>query len=488
MTIIFSLLSIAWSMRIVLNSISFAHLWWVKEYRWDRMWIHLRTPQGKWVYLLPFRRPRISPKSLTFIACMILGEAYFIYRAGSSSVFTFFIADLLSFPMTFLVVAVLNIPVGLYHRWIIYRARLLLQAHKTLTVIGITGSFGKTSTKEYLASILATQYKTLKTQASKNSPIGIAEVVVSSLTDRYEAFVVEMGAYKRGEIAYMSRMVRPEIAIVTAINAQHQDLFGSIDNTMRAKYELVSGLTGRRIAIMNADDTRVRTMGEWAQKDGVSVWWVGTRKPFPPGTRACIASNITAAGGNLQFACELEKQTANVSVPLYGTHHVINVLAAIAAAVACGMPFVDACKAAKTIKPAAHTLAFVRGRHATFIDDTFNNNPDAAMAAIDVLGAQKGKKYLVFQPMIELGKFAQESHRNVGSYAARICDAVILTNASWSQDFIQGVRRISKDLPVNVYTAKEAARYIRAHVHTGDTVLFKGKESAKTLDILTSRS
>jgi len=90
--------------------------------------------------------------------------------------------------------------------------------------------------------------------------------------------------------------------------------------------------------------------------------------------------------------------------------------------------------------------------------------------------------------MIELGKFAQESHRNVGSCAARICDAIILTNTSWSQDFIQGVRRISKDLPVNVYTAEEAARYIRIHAHKGDTVLFKGKESAKTLNILTDRS
>lgn len=294
-------------------------------------------------------------------------------------------------------------------------------------------------------------------------------------------FVVEMGAYKKGEIAYMTRLVRPEIAIITSINAQHQDLFGSIENTMKAKYELVEGLIGKRIAICNADDVRVQEMGTWAKHDGIHVWWYGTRKIFPKGDKIFRASHIKADSSHVQFNCN--------GMPVYasvvGRHQVSNILAAIAGCVACGMSVEDAGEAVKNIKSIRAVLEKKQGIHGlTLIDDTFNNNPDAARAAIDVLSFEKGKRILVFQPMIELGTYAKELHEEVGAYAASVCDAVILTNPNWSQDFISGVRRVSQKIPVHILNGSKAVAFIKLFAPQGGTVLGKGKEAARILAML----
>jgi len=480
MTPVILILSLIWLIRIFGNIVSFAHLWRIKEYRWDRMVIHLRTLQGKRVYFLPWKLPMISPKSIFLVgsSCVILSA--FIFFSRFPVLLSFLLADIGSFPLTFLLVGIINVPAKLYHMYLIGRSQRLLRSHHNMTVIGITGSYGKTSTKDYLATIVSTQYTTLKTEASKNSPIGIAEVVVSKLRPDHRIFIVEMGAYKMGEIACMSGLVRPEIAIVTAINAQHQDLFGSLENTMKAKYELVSGLSGKRIAILNADDPRVRSMGEWAQRDGLDVWWFSTKKET-----LFHAANILASIKGVDFNCVFGKEIEHIHAPVIGKHQVGNILAAIAAAVAAGMQFSAACTAASAVLPAHGVLEQVDGVHGiTLIDDTFNNNPDAAKAALDVLSMRKGKRILVFQPMIELGKYATSSHKEVGAYAARMCDAIILTNANWSQDFIDGVRSVSETVPVSVLPTPRAAAYIQEMMPKTGTVLFKGKEAKHVLALL----
>lgn len=485
MTLFILLLAVLWIIRIVGNVLSFVHLWWVKEYRWDRMFIHLKTPQGKRVYFLPWRWPHLSPKSVMLVGLTLGTLAVAVFYSGMPALPTLFIMDVISFPLTFVFVGLVNLPVRIYHQYVISRARTLLRAQSGLMVIGITGSYGKTSTKEYLSAILSTKYKTLKTAASKNAPIGISEVVVSSLQRDHNVFVVEMGAYKKGEIAYMADLVRPQIAVVTAINEQHQDLFGTIERTMQAKYELVSGLTGKRIAILNADDTRVREMGVWAMRDGASVWWYGKNDSMPKGEKLFYAKDIRTETDRVRFTCVTGNRKAPVNAHVVGTHQVSNILAAIAASVAAGMPLKDACLAASALRPAKSVLERIRGiGKLTLIDDTFNNNPDAAIAALDVLSMEKHKRILVFQPMIELGAYAHSAHNRVGVYAAGICDAIILTNASWSADFIRGVRSVSKDIPVSVMTPSAAAAYIKKFASGGGTVLCKGKESLRVLALL----
>jgi len=480
-TTFFIILSAVWCIRLFVTIISFSQLWYIKEYRFDRMLIHLKTPEGRRVYFPVLRRPGIRPKSILFISVMTAALFITVFFSGLPLPVSLLVYDIVSFPFSFLVVGLLNIPVYMYHRWEISRATAKLRAHDKLLVAGITGSYGKTSTKDFLATILSGKKQVIKTQASKNGPVGIAEVVLSSLTPEHDVFVAEMGAYKKGEIAQMCRIVRPRVGIVTAINAQHQDLFGSIENTMKAKYELVAGLSGESVVVLNADDKSVCSMGDWAKADGKKVWWYTVKGAKPKGDRVFSAKNISVDTGSISFSVTTDGKTARVKVPLTGRHFVSNVTAAIAGAVACGMTLADACAAAETITPVAHTLSFITGEHATYIDDTFNNNPDAALAALDELSRRNGRKMLVFQPMIELGVYAHEGHERVGKRAARICDAVILTNRNWQDDFLRGVRSVSPDIPVAVLPPKPAAEYIREHTGKEDTVLFKGKEAANVL-------
>lgn len=465
------LIGFAWAIRIVLNTLSYTELWWVKEYRWDRMFIHLKTPQGKRFWWPLRRRPPITPKSTALVILSLTASGFLLWLIHAPILIRFAIVDAASFPVTWILVAMLNTPVKLYHALVIWRAVRAIRTHKPMTVIGITGSYGKTSVKDYLATIVSGKFKVLKTEASKNSPIGIAEVILKKLKPDHEVFVVEMGAYKRGEIAYMTKMAKPEIAIITAINPQHQDLFGSIEHTMKAKYELIEGLIGKRIAIMNTDDQHVRTMADWAKRDGCDVWEGRLR-----------VSDIHAGFEGLTFVCHFGKKKATVRARVVGAHHVTNILLALSAAVAAGMTFEEAARAAGNIRPVPKVLEVIPGTYgATFINDTFNNNPDAARAALNVLAWGKGKKYLVFQPMIELGSYAGACHEAVGEYAGKICDEIILTNRNFYEDFVRGVRRRSQDVNVSVLSPERAAAVIRAKAKKGDIVLFKGKEAEHVL-------
>lgn len=486
MNLIVTILGGMWLVRIVANLLTYVHLWFVKEYRFDRMWIHLHTSQGKRLMFAPWRLPPASPKTIVLVgSCLAVSGASLALLSWSWWI-KFLIIDVLSFPLTASAVLLLKLPTVVYHELLIYKAMEKIRRHKPMKVIGITGSYGKTSTKEYLATILGTRFKVLKTVASKNSPVAIAEGILQRLLPEHEIFVVEMGAYKEGEIAQMSRMVKPQIGIVTAINPQHQDLFGSLEHTMRAKHELVAGLCGKRIAIFNADDNRVQKMAIWAKQDDIIIWGFSRRNITIRGAaRMFFAGNITSDLQGLRFICRSNDKQLPVSVKLLGEHQVSNILAAIAAGVAAGLSLEDAVNGAENVVPVKKVLELLTGVHGSiFIDDTFNNNPDAAKAALDVLALGKGKKVLVFQPMIELGRYAESSHREVGAHAGQICDWIILTNSNWSKEFISGVRSVSKTVPVDVLSSQKATTLIRTSLKKGDTVLFKGKESAHILELL----
>mgnify|MGYP001613034559 CR=1 FL=1 len=456
MNVLLTIIVLVWIARIIHNTLAFVELWWVKEYRWDRMLVHLKTDQGKHMYILPFRGLRISPKTIGLVIISLAVLVLLFFALPFHVLIRLLLLDIISFPLTAILVFLIGIPQWLYHRVIIEWSTQKLRSHKNLFVIGITGSYGKTSTKEYLATILSTKYKVLKTEKSQNSLIGIAETIFRELRSEHEVFIVEMGAYKIGEIAEMSKMVQPQIGIITAINEQHQDLFGSIENTMKAKYELIAGLSGKRIAVMT-DGYNLTKLIEWAKRDKLDL-------------RGPHITDVSQKTDGVSF----HLNSTPVHAPVIGIHQAHNIALAITAAVAAGMTLVDATKATEKIIPIDGMMKPVKGINgSTFIDDTFNNNPDGAIAAINYLATTRGKKILVFQPMIELGVFAQSAHERVGKRAAEVCDTIILTNKNYLKFF-----------PGNVYGPKEASDYIRRNVSSADTVLFKGKEAQNVLRLL----
>lgn len=479
--IIWYLFAIVWISRIVLNFLSYIQLWFVKEYRFDRMFIHLRTSQGKRLLLIPFKRPPLSPRTIfVFVSSIVVSAAFLIFSPGFILV-KVAILDIFSFPVVAIFVFISRLPTFAYHQILIRRAITGLVRHKKMKVIAVTGSYGKTTTKEILYSLLSQKYKTIKTEASKNSPIAIAEVVLSQLRPEHEIFIVEMGAYKTGEIKKMSSMVHPHIAVLTAINVQHQDLFGSIEMTMKAKYELVQGLEPGGKVIANADNEYIRTMCEWAKHDGRTVNYYSTADP----KALLFAKHIHSTREGISFTAVYKSKKADLAIRLFGTHQVGNVLAAMAAAIECGMGFEEVAKATSFIVPLRKTMYPAPGiKGATFIDDTFNNNPDAAKAALDYLEEQPQRKIFVFQPMIELGRFEEASHREVGAVAARVCDEIILTNDNFYDSFMSGVKSVRPTMKVPVLNGKKGAEYLNTIIQKGDSVLYKGKESARILDYL----
>lgn len=483
MILVFYLLSSLVVIKTILNLLYYIQLWFIMEYRFDRVLIHLKTEQGKQVVFPPFKKPPITPKTIIlFVASLvILLIIYLLLPVGH--IWKAVLIYILAFPIVSLQVIFLKIPTYLFHELQIMRAVQKLRKHKKMIVVGITGSFGKTTTKEFLATILSTKYQVLKTPESKNSPIAIAETILLQLQPNHTIFIVEMGAYKTGEISKMVEMVKPEIGILMAINEQHQDLFGSFAKKMQAKFELLAGLSGRKISIINGDNTYTRTMGEWANKNKLKVWWFtksGLKSKI--GEKVFQGTNIRSTHNDISFIVEENNKREKIVVEILGEHQVTNILAAIAGAVAVGMTLKEAVSAAKKIMPFHNTMnpqAGVNG--STFINDTFNNNPDAAIAALEYLKTCTGKKILVFQPMIELGEFAEKSHTEVGEIAGRVCDGIFLTNKNYNDAFLKGVASIDPNKLVLTLTASDLANMLRKRVTTNDTVLFKGKEAGKVL-------
>lgn len=374
----------------------------------------------------------------------------------------------------------------MYHRRVIARAREIIASRDNLLTVGITGSYGKSSTKEYLYTILSQKYQTLKTQTSKNSAIGVSEVILNHLKPDYERFVVEMGAYKTHDIEEMALISRPQVGIITAINAQHQDLFGSLENTIRTKYELIQNLYGKRIGIFNADNEFTFEMAERAKKEEFTVFIYTLRRVIFKTNHVFWGEKIKATLNGLEMTVKYNHFSQPVMVPLLGKHQAQNILAAIAGAVALGMTFNEAVRAARLLRANPKTMEPLAGINGSlFINDTFNNNPDAAKAAIEFLKLSKGKRILVFQPMIELGEFTDVAHREIGTLAAQICDEILLTNDNFNAPFMQGVLKAKKRVNLRIASPKGIAEHLAIVVAKDDTVVFKGKEAELSLSLLT---
>jgi len=484
MTIFKLFIELVWLLRIVANIFSYIYLWYVKEYRWDRMLVHLRTKQGRYIFFTSFRLPPKTIKTICIFGFTCLTLVLFIFYLPGSWWFIFVLIDLFTFPVVCLWVGVLQIPTHLYHQFRIAQAKKLLESHTPFTVIGISGSYGKTSTKEYLATLLMGTFATLKTEASKNSPIGIAELVLTQLKPNHQVLVVEMGAYTTGEIIQMCTLVRPQIAIITAINEQHLDLFGSLENTMKAKYELVQGLTGKKIAIFNADNPYTLKMSEWAKHDGCTVWLYTRHKKARPLWVDTIAyiSDIKTQSEYVSFQLEFGKEKVSITAPVLGAHQAENITASILGAYAVGLPLTILITRAAKLTSYNKTMQKIAGiNDSIFIDDTSNNNPDAALAALEYIAKLSGKKYLVFQPMLELANQAESAHEKVARQAVQICEEIYLTNGSYYNSFVKGAKQTKDTVRVFAFSAQKTADILRKKIKEGDVILFKGKEAIHTL-------
>lgn len=271
-----------------------------------------------------------------------------------------------------------------------------------LKVIGITGSYGKTTMKEVLGVILAEKFRVLKTPDSVNTPVGIARLVLADLKKKIDVFIVEMGAYHRGDIKALCEITRPDIAVLTGINEAHLERFGSIENTIKAKFEIAENARASALVMMNGDDERV--------KENYKKFIGGKRFKF--------------------YDSHISERPLNI--PILGDYIWGVVNACVIIGKELGMTDEEIGRGMRNIKPIPHRLQKIENPNGiTVIDDSYNGNPDGVREAIKVLSKFEGRRKIYITPgLVEGGQKVTEIHNQIGVQLNPVADVVILIKNS----------------------------------------------------------
>jgi len=332
--------------------------------------------------------------------------------------------------------------------------------------VGITGSIAKTSTKEAVAAVMATRYRTLKSAGNENNEIGLP-LTVLRLGGDDEALVLEMGMYVEGEIADLVRIARPRIGVVTAVQPVHLSRIGSIEAIELEKGRLVEALPPDGTAILSADDERVRRM---ADRTAARVMTYGFADDVDVG-----ADGIETLGPDgMRFDLRTRAGRRWVTIGALGRHAVHNALAAAAVGVAAGIDLESIADGLAGMTGTAHRGELVRLGDVTILDDSYNAAPATMLAALDVLAGLRGRRVAVLGEMLELGETSEEGHLEVGRAAGRVADLLIVVGAGAS-GIAEGAREagLAPDRILIAEDGDEAHDLLRPRLVPGDVVLVK---------------
>ncbi len=349
----------------------------------------------------------------------------------------------------------------------------------SIPVVGITGSNGKTTTKEMLAAILKLRGPVLKNEGNLNNHIGVP-LTLLKLDARHRAAAVEMGMSASGEIDMLSRLASPDVGVITNIGPAHLEFLGTMDMVAEAKAELLANLKPEGTAVLNADDPYFETL---KKKFSGRVLSFGIDKKAD-----VSAGNIEQGKDYTDFRLRIGESGVNVRLRTMGRHNIYNALAAAAAATAVGM-LIDAVKdGLEEFAPVAmrSEIKIIKGR--TVLADYYNANPGSMKAALETLITLRtgARSVAVLGDMLELGQAGTEEHREIGRAAARLGVDVIITVGVLSKHIIEGA--FEAGMPTsNLFAAgshAEAADLLEKQSRNGDAVLIKGSRGVKMEKIL----
>ena len=324
-------------------------------------------------------------------------------------------------PLLILPVFYINKPLeSAISQWFVNDAKKMLKSCPNLTVIGVTGSYGKTSVKFILKTLLAAKYNVLVTPESYNTPMGVVITIRNFLRPTHEVFVCEMGARHVGDIKELCDIVHPKYGIITSVGPQHLETFFTLDNVKKTKFELADALPKDGTVFLNGEDENIEA--HRANVRGEAIRYGLSEK--------CdyYATDISASSRGTTFTVHTPKgETETFTAALIGRHNVINILGAIAICCQLGIRLSALKMQVRKLESVPHRLQLIRkGGGVTVIDDAYNSNPTGSKAAIDALALFDGFKMLVTPGMVELGDRQDELNRAFGAYAASVCDYVVL--------------------------------------------------------------
>lgn len=366
--------------------------------------------------------------------------------------------------------------------------------HLNLKVIGITGSYGKTTTKDILAEILAKKYKVDKTTKNENTVFGIIRKIIKDTDKGTEVFVAEMGAYRKGDIKELANIVKPEIGIITGIEPQHIDLFGSIENIKKAKFELIESLPKGGTAIFNLsnEDTRelyrraVRELPELDIKGYILHKNVGKKYQ---GINIDLESRIVESDEKgVKFEVFENGNSVVLFAPVTGVHFIENITGSILVSRMMGLSWNQINKAVSKIKLPDKTMQVTKlGYGSILIDDSNNSTPNGFLSALNYLSYFKNKKRVVVTPgIIELGKQSRGIHKKIGSAIEKKCDHVIVTNEEHAKYIREGFLYNSEKLEV-VENGVHLLGLIQSYIENGSVILLEGRVPSVVYKYLINR-
>ena len=529
MTWLVVLIPLFWFIRTTKVVLFYLYLWQLKEYHVDRFLDHFRTTKGKrllfnylikgallmlillgifwwermivivlWltfsVYLAEsiaflrqvfygsVRKPVVTQKMRVLITggilleILILGGVLVAAQEIAILAVGYLLFDILMPGIVSLLVLLFQIPTVLLRNKIIEKATEKRKQFPNLVVVGITGSYGKTSTKEFLATILSEKYTVLKTEKHQNSETGISQCILDNLEEKHDIFVVEMGAYNKRKIRQVCDIAAPRIGILTGINEQHMALFGSQENTIEAKFELPESLPSDGTAILNGDSKYVKSnsnrlninnkkvcsirekLDVWAEEIKVDKEWIDCRISSKDGDSALFRIN------------------------LFGVHNLINIVMAACCAKELGMSLQEIARACKNIKPEDGSMQLLKGRQGLqILDASYSANPDGVIADLEYLKLYSGRKVIVMPCLIELGTASKEVHERIGRKIGEICDLAIIT----TKERFEEVRRSAQESGMqkeNIVFLENSTEIL--HKIKGDVVLLEGRVPKEVLGLL----
>lgn len=523
------IISCLWIFSALADYSYYCYFWQLKEYRRDRMSDFLNTKQGQklmhsylflWRSIIAFSlffwpinkivflkyflatiflfelikniilfieerilRPKITVKALFIIFFSISIEIFILFLSKDWTMV--FLLLMTRFFIISAIVALISIPTKLIKKQLINLAEKKLSKYPKLMVIGITGSYGKTTVKEFLSGVLENKYKVIKTPKNTNTDIGIAKFILKTDFSKADAFIVEVGAYKIGEIITVCKMVKPKVGILTAINEQHLSLFGSIKNTQKAKYELLFSLPEDGLAIINSDNKYcIEYINDL--KSETKTFGMDTQN-----NPDCLITDVKINKQG-EINCFLiiknndDKKVEEFNTKIIGEYNALNLAPVILAAVFLGMKLEEIKLAIKNLKMPRNLMQTYKYGKAVIIDDSYNSNPDGFKAALSAVlqYPYNWKRIIITRGMLELGEKSDLIHEKIGGEIAFYMDELIIISPDSDEALRRGIIDKYRTKVKSIYQPKKLLKYIKELKNENCIVLLENRIFSNVLEEL----
>ena len=379
------------------------------------------------VYTARVKRQLVTTAILTVAVLAVCGACGGKYALVSGAVILYLLS-----PVVTMIAAIINKPIEKQvSNHYINDAKRILASMNRMKIIGVTGSYGKTSVKYYLNTLLKAKYNVLMTPGSFNTPMGVVRTIREYLKASDEIFVCEMGARHVGDIKEICDLVHPHDGIITSVGPQHLETFKTLDNIKGTKFELADSLSSEGLLFLNMDDENIRS-------------YVGSRKHIGYSIHHdsdYMAKDISVSQRGTTFTVvKKDGETCEYSTKLIGEHNVLNIVGAIAVANTYGIPLESLKPQVRKLECVPHRLELKDNGSAVIIDDAYNSNPTGAKAALDVLSIFDGYRILVTPGMVELGESQDKLNKEFGKQAAQSADYIILVGRKQTEPIAEGLR------------------------------------------------